>query len=71
MKIQTGYPISPYFKDLYLYLAQNKLPSTKSAIQKEETLAEKIYLIRFPIIQTSNHTQEGDSTVSNSQSLCS
>ena len=26
-EIQAGYLISPYFKDLYLYLAQNKLPS--------------------------------------------
>ena len=28
-EIQKGYLISPYFKDIYLYLAQNKLPSTK------------------------------------------
>ena len=32
MEIQAGYLISLYFKDLYLYLAHNKLPSTKSAI---------------------------------------
>ena len=32
--IQAGYLNSPYFKDLYLYLSQNKLPSTKSAICK-------------------------------------
>ena len=25
-EIQAGYLTSPYFKDLYLYLAQNKLP---------------------------------------------
>ena len=31
-EIQAGYLTSPYFKDLYLYLAQNKLPSKKSAI---------------------------------------
>ena len=31
-EIQRGYLISPYFKDLYLFLAQNKLPSTKTAI---------------------------------------
>ena len=31
--------------NLYLYLAQNKLPSTKSAIQKMETLAEKYSLL--------------------------
>ena len=42
---QAGYWISPYFKVLYLYLAQNKLPSTKSAIQKVETLAEKYILL--------------------------
>ena len=31
-EIQVGYLVSPYFKDIYLYLAQNKLPSTKTAI---------------------------------------
>ena len=31
-EIQAGYLIRPYFKDLYLYLAQNKFPSTRSAI---------------------------------------
>ena len=31
-EIQTGYLISPYFKDIYLYLAQNKLPITKTTI---------------------------------------
>ena len=30
--IQAGYLVSSYFKDIYLYLAQNKLPSAKSAI---------------------------------------
>ena len=40
-EIQAGYLISPYFKDLYLYLAQNKLASTRTAIYKVETLAEK------------------------------
>ena len=31
-EIQAGYLISPYHKDLYLFLAQDKLPSTKTAI---------------------------------------
>ena len=31
-EIQASYLISPYFNDLYLYLAQNKLPSTKTVI---------------------------------------
>ena len=43
-EIQAGYLISPYFKDLYLYLAQNKMPNTKSAIRKVETLTE-IYIL--------------------------
>ena len=30
--IQEGYLISSYFKDICLYLAQNKLPKTESAI---------------------------------------
>ena len=44
-EIQAGCLIIPYFKDIYLYLAQNKLPSTKSMIQKVETLAEKYILL--------------------------
>ena len=47
--------VSPYFKDIYLYLAQNKLPSTKTAIQKVETLAEIYILIDsllFKIVST-------------------
>ena len=44
-EIQAGYLRSPYFKDLYLYLSQNKFPSSKSAIKKLETLAEKYVLL--------------------------
>ena len=40
-EIQMGYLCSPHFKDLYLYLLHNKLPSSKLAIKKLETLAEK------------------------------
>ena len=42
-KMQAGYLVYLYFKDIYLCLAQNKMPSTKTAIQKVETLAEDIY----------------------------
>ena len=44
-ELQAGYLISPYFKDLYLYLAQNILPSTKTAICKVEMLAKKYILL--------------------------
>ena len=39
-EIQAGYLTSPYFKDLYSFLSQNKLPSKRSAIKKIEALAE-------------------------------
>ena len=44
-EIQAGYLNSPYFKDLYLYLSQNKLPSSKGAICKIEILAERYILL--------------------------
>ena len=44
-EIQVGYLHSPYFKDLYQYLLQNKLPSSKSAITKLEALSEKYVLL--------------------------
>ena len=44
-EIQAGYLHSSYFKDLYLYLSQNKLPSSKSAIKRIETLSEKYILL--------------------------
>ena len=43
--IQAGYIHSPYFKDIYLYLSQNKLPSSKPVIRKVEALAEKYILL--------------------------
>ena len=44
-EIQAGYLTSPYLKDLYLYLAQNKLPSKKIAVQEVEILAERFILL--------------------------
>ena len=44
-EIQAGYLHSPYFKDLYLYLLQNRLLSSKSAIRRLETLSEKYVLL--------------------------
>ena len=38
-EIQAGYLTSPYFKDLYLFLSQNKLPSKRSTVKKIEALA--------------------------------
>ena len=44
-EIQAGYLTSPYFKDLYLFLSQNKLPSKRSSIKKVETLAKSFVLL--------------------------
>ena len=44
-EIQVGYPSSPYFKDLYLFLSQTKLPSKISFIKKVEMLAENFILL--------------------------
>ena len=44
-EIQAGYLSSSYFRDIYLYLAQNKLPSSKAVIRKVEALAEKYILL--------------------------
>ena len=43
-EIQAGYLSSLYFKDIYLYLAHNRLPSKKAVIKRVEVLAER-YII--------------------------
>ena len=44
-EIKAGYLSSLYFKDLYLFLSQNKLQSKRSSIKKVETLAENFILL--------------------------
>ena len=46
-EIQAGYLHSSYFKDLYLYLSQNRLPSSKSVIKRIGTLIEKYILLLY------------------------
>ena len=55
-EIKPGYLVSPYFKDLYFYLAQNKLPKTKTTICKVKTIADKYILLDsllFKLVTTS------------------
>ena len=40
-EIQARYLTSTHFKDIYLHLSQNKLPTSKTAIRKVEMLAER------------------------------
>ena len=44
-EIQAGYVTSPFFKDLYRYLAQNILPHKRHARHKVEALAESFILL--------------------------
>ena len=44
-EIQARYLTNPHFKDIYLYLCQNKLSTSKTAIRKIETLAERYILL--------------------------
>ena len=55
-EIQAGYLTSPYFKDLYLYLSQNKLPSKRSAMKKVETLAESFVLLDSLLFKLVNNS---------------
>ena len=44
-EIQAGYLCNPYFKDLYKYLSQNKLPSSKPEIRKIGTLSKRYVML--------------------------
>ena len=44
-EIHAGYLHSPYFKVLYQYLLQNRLPTSKLAIKKLEALSERYILL--------------------------
>ena len=56
-EIQAGYLVSSYFKDIYLYPAQNMLPSNKTVIKKVKALAEMyilLDLLLFKIVSNPN-----------------
>ena len=44
-EIHAGYLSSLYFKDIYLYLAHNRLPNKKAAMKRVELLAEKYIML--------------------------
>ena len=60
-EIQAGYLNSAYFKDLYLYLTQNKLPSSKNMICKVKVLAERCILLDSLLFKM--NTNSGKETV--------
>ena len=44
-EIQAGYFTSTHFKNIYLYLSESKLLTSKTAIRKAEMLAERYILL--------------------------
>ena len=69
-QIQVGYLNSPYFKYIYLYLAQNKLPSSKSAICNVEALAERYVLLDLITVQTDYNPRKGNCIIGITQNMC-
>ena len=61
-EIHTGYLYKDIFRDIYQYLSQNKLPSSKAAIRKVETLAEQ-YILLDSLLFKSTPTPEKETTV--------
>ena len=53
-EIQARYLTSPYFKNICLYLAQNKLPSSKVAVRQVEMAAERYLLLDSLLFRIQN-----------------
>ena len=65
-EIQAGYLNSLYFKDIYLYLAQNRLPRKKVAMKRVEKLAEKYILLDSLLFKLTTIPGKETSTLGNS-----
>ena len=68
--IQAGYIINPYFNDIELCLAQNKLSCTKAAISKVETEGEKICLTRFNVVEFNNNAWKKETALLSIPETC-
>ena len=66
-EIQARYLTSTHFKDIYLYLSQNKLPTTKTTIRKVEMLAERYILLDSLLFKI---TPEKETTVLAVPEIC-
>ena len=56
-EIQAGYLQSSYFKDIYLYLSQNKVLSSRVVIRRIETLAERYILLDFLLFKITSEKE--------------
>ena len=66
-EIKAGYLNSSHFIDIYLYLSQNKLPTSKVAIRKVETLAKRYILLDLLLFEI---TQEKETAVLAVPEMC-
>ena len=66
-EIQAWYLTSTHFNDIYLYLSQNKLPTSKTAFRKEKTLTEMYILLDSLLFKI---TPEKETTVLAVPEMC-
>ena len=69
-EIQAGYLSSLYFKDIYLYLAHNRLPSKKAAMRRVELLAEKYIMLDSLLFKLTTVLGKRNCNVGNSGNMC-
>ena len=68
-EIQAGYLSSLYFKDIYLYLAHNRLPIKKAAMKRVELLAEK-YMLDSLLLKLTTIPGKESALLGNSRDMC-
>ena len=69
-EIQAGYLSGLYFKEIYLYLAHNKLPSSKVGIRKVEALTEKYILLDSLLFKNIHNTRQRNGSISYTRNVC-
>ena len=57
-EVQAGYLASPYFKNIFLYLTQNILPSSKVAVRQVEMQTERYLFLDSLLFRIQNFHEE-------------
>ena len=64
-EIQAGYLTAPFLKDIYQFLAQNKLLSKRNAMHKSRNTIRKVYLTGFLTVQADYSTGQTEDAIGN------
>ena len=67
-EIQVGYLHSPYFKDIYQYLLQNKTSKFQISHKEIRRIISKICTVRFFIVQ--DLSRKRDSSSGDTRNMC-